>query len=83
MVYINIYKQSTQYSPLSLARQIGTCLCCYYQLCMAGNDAQVLSELAKIPTGNKTPARFQDLSEEGDMEEVRGLKCCVWQDMFI
>ncbi|XP_050688046.1 pre-rRNA-processing protein TSR2 homolog [Eriocheir sinensis] len=50
--------------------EIGSCLCRYYQLCVAGSDAQVLSELAKIPTGNKVPARFQDLSEEGNNDEA-------------
>ncbi|KAG0720758.1 Pre-rRNA-processing protein TSR2 [Chionoecetes opilio] len=46
--------------------QIGRCLCDYYRLCVAGRDAQVLEELAKIPTGPKVPCRVQDLTEEGE-----------------
>lgn len=76
-LYTNMHKQSAKYSPVSLVRQIGSCLCRYYQLCVAGSDAQVLSELAKIPTGNKVPARFQDLSEEGNNDEVSGLGSCL------
>ncbi|XP_045591838.1 pre-rRNA-processing protein TSR2 homolog [Procambarus clarkii] len=45
--------------------EIGKCLCHLYQLCVAGNDAQVMDELSKMPKCDLSLCRIQ---EQPDVE---------------